>query len=130
MVQEIMKRYGLKREQIKIDLENNVIVYPHGSHYHYDKIDPNKSGGHKHHYHHHNNIKRNPEIENLRIVGPFYAEDGGWIFYKKQFMEKHKVEGIKNIENYNFLTFFTDNNENLEANGKNQRLSSILFYMA
>lgn len=132
MVKDIMKRYGLKREQIKIDLENNVIVYPHGSHYHYDKIDPNKSGGHKHHHHHHhhhNNIKRNPEIENLKIVGPFYVEAANWSYNKKQFMGKYKVEGIKNIENYNFLTFITDNNElkeNLEVNGKK---SKVIIYL-
>lgn len=133
MVQEIMKKYNLNRNQIKIDLENNVIVYPHGSHYHYDKIDPSKPGGHGHgHDHHHHNIeqpKRNPEIENLKVVGPFHVENSKWIDNKREFMEKYKVEGIKNIENYNFLTFITDNNElkeNLEVNGKK---SKVIIYL-
>lgn len=125
MVQEIMKRYGLKREQIKIDLENNVIVYPHGSHYHYDKIDPNKSGGHTHN-HNHEIIepKRNPEIETKKIIGPFLVEHQKWSYRKKEFMNKFKVEGVKNIDNYNFLTYYTDDDElkeSLEINGKKSK---------
>lgn len=52
-VQSIMKRYGLKKDQIIVAPEKNAIIYPHGTHHHAEPIDEKKpfSGGHSHDNH-------------------------------------------------------------------------------
>ncbi|WP_394406011.1 pneumococcal-type histidine triad protein [Streptococcus sp. 20-1249] len=41
-IQSIMQQYGLSRDQLSIDPSKNLIMYPHGNHFHAEPIDSSK----------------------------------------------------------------------------------------
>ena len=126
MVSETMSKYGITRDKIKVDIFKNVVVYPHGSHYHYDKIDPNRPIVNDNHGHDHNHDleepDRNPEVEKLDIIGPFILdfEEANNIGEKNKssIMKKLGITDVVNPDNYNKLAFFSVRSKDESGDGK------------
>ncbi|WP_025730332.1 pneumococcal-type histidine triad protein [Atopobacter phocae] len=110
-LQKIMKDYGIKREQIRIDEEANLIVYPHGTHYHAEPLDPNKlsnNNDHHHHHHHEEEPDTDPSIETHSIVGPIKLDQRSQLFKREQLITDYPAlsEKIKDIHNFRMIGFF------------------------
>jgi len=116
----------LKREQIKIDYENNVIVYPHGTHYHYDRVDPNRpvNQGLNNNNHYDSEKYKNPEIETLKVLGPYALEDTSDIFSNDKLVKRLNIRGIKNVNNFNALVFRVSKNDETNENEGSFNLDS------
>lgn len=113
-IDKIIDRYKLSESEIKkikVDIENNVIVYPHGSHYHYEPIDETKPYNINGKKQPPLVLKRNPEIENLKVIGPYPINIIKNNFDKEAFIAKNNIKGIKNKDNFNIVAFTSSNKD-------------------
>ncbi|MBF0781004.1 MULTISPECIES: pneumococcal-type histidine triad protein [unclassified Granulicatella] len=130
-IAEIMQKYNLTRNQIKVDEEHNAIIYPHGHHYHYEKIDSTKPLTH-HHDHHIEEEKDDGTIPNeaQRIIGPF-AVTRDELLNKEAILKRYPNINVNDINNYHIVGFlaFPNGREKVGHLTLNDQLTDGVVYL-
>lgn len=131
-IQAIMNKYHISRDKIRIDRQNNAIVYPHGDHYHYEAIDDSKPLNHSHEHHHNfEEPKGDPSIETQKMFGPIFVKDRKEFFSVEDIIKNYGIQGIKDKNNYKVIAFSVTESKNAVAGGSlivgNQAVKHVVY---